>query len=471
MSEALVIFSSSIGNIKNLDNDIDVSTFDFVITDDERIKGNNVILLSGFGTKNLVEVELISPITNFSFNDIDKFVLSPLSEIIQEITSKQVSSVFLYKGGRAVTFPTVASEHLESRYNLLASKADVFNPLLSLLLDKKYNISWIKRRNTLFCHARILLRALLLFLLSFIESFRNRTRFYAFDDKVVVLRSDFQKRKALELFPQLHPKISKTSFKSLLDYFSKSNLFKSNKILYNFKTFHIQGFWANLEYFILLDSLLRKIKIDHVNPKKELITFETSSRFALIDGTFAGKVSSYQLTNFPLFLKIKKLPFGKFYVKNQYSLDYLHSVNFRGSSEIFNWPLKKFKKNNSRILFCSQPYGQSILEQWLDDLIALDLTLKERVVMRKHPRDSYSYAKISNWINMDTYIDSDESLSRSSIVVGLSSTILTDAYSHNCKSISINVDEFTKKFNSSFKKETQIVQVSNIDELHQLLLT
>ena len=225
--------------------------------------------------------------------------------------------------------------------------------------------------------------------------------------------------------------------------------------------------WTEIENSLLLDSFYRKELIKTLQSKNELITLEASSRFSMIDRKyFHNKLKLLLMTDLYVMKLYRQVDFDGFLLKNNDEINREVIAKNFNNNNVEYFKLERKNKLEYDYFFASQPYGQETLESFINSLQVLE---KKRIIFRKHPRDKYIY-KFKEKVSIDNASDPLDTISRSNIVIGLTSTILTDAIVLGKTAISLNIDERTKCHNSTYPNKN-ILMIERPSELLEIYNT
>lgn len=451
---------------------INKDDFDFIFTDNNNLDGNNVIILKSLISKNSLNLSLKKSLNSFyASNDIEKFILISTSEILDLIDRYKITNLTIYGGTDKLYFPIIFGDHIEDRRKAFISKPYIINPIIFKLLKDKIDVRWLGRKLNIIFYFNFLLRCIFLFFGSVYEVITKPSRFYEKDGKVIIFRSKFQQNFIKNnLKVSSKPKGKKLFFKAFAALLKSFTKHKETKcyLEYNNTAYKVDLKWTEIENSLLLDSFYRIELIKALQNKNEIITLETSSRFSIIDReNFQNKLKLLLTTDIQSVKFRNQVNFDGFLIKKNDLKNEQYIKNNFVSNDFEYFHLERESEVEYDYFFASQPYGQEILESFINSFLNLE---SNKIIFRKHPRDKYSY-NFKRKILIDSDNDPLNTISKSKIIIGLTSTILADGLIMGKIAVSLNIDERTRYHNNMHpnKKIFKVEKPSELLEIYNAL--
>ncbi|EKO5124728.1 hypothetical protein K6U51_13580 [Vibrio fluvialis] len=434
-------------------------------------------------------------------NDIFKFIMTDLFEIIRVLRKHKVTEVFLYEGHKSIHFLSVfLAANTEVSKPLFSTRSRILNPLIFEWLKQEtiIKVNWkmesrVKLRCIQFIRNCILFVASSYTILSVVGNSkpinRKHIAIYRTRDQLINLSAlnliieniDFVQGPNGTKIPQSNG----SSFVTIKDFIYSLLVSSKRKIGLCFKR-KSKALQLNLfdvrisipereierEAISIISSSAYEFALARLaknNPECVFFSSEMSSRFAVIEKkalsnepSFTGKVVGVQFVTLGT-IKVPFFPVQDLLVSKS-SSEHKSLQNFYdetalkyfGSLSLLTLIEKQEQISEENVVgFFTQPYGQ-------EDNFRIIQTIERclppnwKLVLRVHPRDSADY-RAGQLTELDQSPHFSDLLVRSKIVVAKSSSVLVDANELGKKVISVCFDEYSRQVANSLVDSTQMV--------------
>lgn len=434
-------------------------------------------------------------------NDIFKFIMIDLFEIVRVLRQRKVTEVCLYEGHKSIHFLSVfLAANTEVSEPIFSTRSRILNPLIYEWLKQEaiIKVNWkmesrVKLRCIQFIRNCILGAVSAYTVLRVVGNYRPINRkhiaIYRTRDQLINLSALNLIIENIDFVQGPNgTKIShsnRSSFVTIKDFIYSLLVSSKRKIGLCFKR-KSKALQLNLfnvrisipereierEAISILSSSAYEFALARLaknNPECVFFSSEMSSRFAVIEkkalsnvSSFTGKVVGVQFITLGT-IKVPFFPVQDLLVsksssehKSLQSLFDKTAVKYFGSLSLLTLVEKQEQISEENIVgFFTQPYGQ-------EDNFRIIQTIERclppnwKLVLRVHPRDSADY-RAGQLTELDQSPHFSDLLVRSKIVVAKSSSVLVDANELGKKVISICFDEYSRQVANSLVDSTQMV--------------
>ncbi|WP_368881693.1 hypothetical protein [Shewanella algae] len=434
-------------------------------------------------------------------NDIFKFIMIDLFEIVRILRQRKVTKVCLYEGHKSVHFLSVfLAANTEVSKPLLSTRSRILNPLIFEWLTQEtiIEVNWkmesrVKLRCIQFIRNIILGAASAYTILRVLGNSKPMRRKYI---ALYRTRDQLLNLSALNLIIEnidfvqgpngtkiTH--LNASSFLTITDFIYSLLVSSKRKVGLCFKrkskTFQLNLFDVRIsipereierEAISILSSSAYEFALARLaknNPECIFFSSEMSSRFAIIEKkalsnepSFIGKVVGVQFITLGT-IKVPFFPVQDFLVskscseyKSLQSIFDETAIKYFGNLSLLTLIEKQKKISEENVVgFFTQPYGQ-------EDNFRIIQTIERclppnwKLILRVHPRDSADY-QAGKLTELDQSPHFSDLLIRSKIVVAKSSSILVDANELAKKVVSVCFDEYSRQVANSLVESTQMI--------------
>jgi hypothetical protein len=435
-------------------------------------------------------------------NDIFKFIMVDLFEIISALRQRDVTEITLYEGHKSVHFLSVfLAANTEVSNPLFSTRSRILNPLIFDWLKNQsaLEVNWrmensLKLRLIRFIRNCFLVSASLYTIIRVVGNSRPKNckhiAVYRTRDQLtnlsvldsIVDKINFVQGPNSQKFA--HSRSSNfITFKDLISCFFVT---VKHKFLLSFKgkskTLSLNLFDEKLsipeceierEASSIISSFAYEYALARLakdNPGCIFFSSEMSSRFAVIEKRalcteplYTGKVVGIQFITMGS-IKVPFFPVQDFLLSKSSSEHKSLQVRFSGADIKYFGNLslltlieKQRQVNEENVVsFFTQPYGQ-------EDNLRIIQTIEQclptnwKLILRLHPRDSATY-QIDHTTEYDRTEHFSNLLVRSKIVVAKSSSVLVDAHELRKGVASVCLDSYSRQIASSMLSAEQLVR-------------